>query len=458
MNLLKRNITVAAAVLLALPLMAGDVAGKVHLKGQLIGMGTRTVTMAYDGASSMLGSSRNITLHLDAEGRFDTVIAIKSPAYYTISRNTLYLSPGDDLTVSITSRNQDATFAGRGAEANEYMKHRLFPHAGSYMNGGMNVKDDFAATRHLIDSLADLRRGQLAALPHVSEEFKQLEGARIDADVLNSYAYYPTYANIQAQIRKEPRLAIRRQQVDSFYTALADDMRPLVERINREQLLDVAVVRSVLATLQTDKGMKSWREGITFTPRACELIQCAMHVDKLRGHLDANALAEAGEYARQVSDKEFADELLLRVEQAGKLLKGPAIDFALTNAEGDTLRLSHFKGKVIYLDFWATWCGPCVKESPHFEALAQAFAGRDVVFIPISIDNNRKTWSNYLASHPKKLAQYHSVDNAIRSGWAIQYIPRFVLIDKDFNIVEAYAPRPSEEKAKAMLEDLLKEK
>ena len=100
--------------------------GQVHLKGKLQNMPGRTVTMSYDGASSIVGNSRYITLHLDAEGCFHTVISLNKPAYYNISRNTVYLTPGDELTMKITQRNKDAEFLGKGAEANNYLKERLF--------------------------------------------------------------------------------------------------------------------------------------------------------------------------------------------------------------------------------------------------------------------------------------------------------------------------------------------
>ena len=87
----------------------------VHLKGQLTDMGTVDVPMRYDGASSLLGNSRDILLHTDSAGYFDTIVTIKEPAYYSICRNTLYLTPGDDLTLKITQSNQEAEFQGIGA-------------------------------------------------------------------------------------------------------------------------------------------------------------------------------------------------------------------------------------------------------------------------------------------------------------------------------------------------------
>lgn len=166
----------------------------VHLKGQLLDMGTTEVPMRYDGAASLVGDSRNIMLRTDAEGRFDTVVTVTEPTYYTISRNTLYLTPGDDLTLRITQDNREATFSGQGAEVNTYLKDRLFPKGGSFLEGGSNLRADFAQTKALVDSLAAVRRARLDTLSGASDEFKRLEGARITADVVNSYLSYPSYA------------------------------------------------------------------------------------------------------------------------------------------------------------------------------------------------------------------------------------------------------------------------
>lgn len=66
-----------------------------------------------------------------------------------------------------------------------------------------------------------------------------------------------------------------------------------------------------------------------------------------------------------------------------------------------------------------------------------------------------KPWLRYLDGHKKELTQYHSNDVALKESWAIMYIPRFILIDKDFNIVNAYAPRPSSEEIGTLIDSVL---
>lgn len=450
-------IVIAISILCSTLAARADNDGKVHLKGQLIGMGTTNVNMQYDGAAAIVGDSRDLTLHTDKDGCFDTTFILKQPTYYNISRNTLYLSPGDDLTVRITTNNKEATFTGRGAAANEYMKYRLFPKSGSYIEGGSNLRADFAQTKALIDSLATLRRGELAALKGVSNQFKQLEGARITADVLNSYISYITYATwLRGEKKTQEQLT---EEIQTFYKNLTAYANPLYKLLAKDELMDVAVVRSVMGYIVQPENdtFKAWGEGVNLSPRISEMYQAAAKVGILRGRTDRNTIDSIQVFADNLTNKEFAVELQAKIKQAQKLAKGsPAIDITFADVEGNTHRLSEFKGKILYLDFWATWCGPCKQESPYFEKLSKEYAGKDIVFIPISTDTNHKAWLNYLNAHAKELKQYNCVDPKLHSEWAIFYIPRFVLIGKDFNIVDAYAPRPSEAAAKTLIDSLLK--
>lgn len=441
------------AAVLPLALTAAD-AGTVRLRGQLVGLGRGTVTMAYDGAASMIGSTRDIVLRTDAQGRFDTTLAVARPTYYNICRNTLYLSPGDDLTVRITQSNSEAVFSGRGAQANRYMKDRLFPKAGSYINGGSNLRHDFAHTRLLIDSLAALRRHQLDTLTGVSAEFKALESARIDADVINSYVMFPQYAGLIYNGRAKTE-NVKPQE---FYPMLTPLVRPLFSRITADSLLDVAAVRRVVDYVVNPEmpAIKQWAEGLAITPRMRELYRAADMAYRLRQNADSATLQQAQLLADNLHERDFAAELKAKISQDGKLSPGqPAIDFTFADKDGVSHSLSRYRGKVIYIDFWATWCGPCIKEAPAFEALAKEFEGQDAVFLSVSTDQTRDVWLRYLQSHNKQGLQVHSADDRLHTGWAIYYIPRFVLIDKHFRIADAYAPRPSQPEARTLLQHLL---
>lgn len=426
----------------------------VHLKGQLIDMGTQNVRMRFNGAASMLGDSRDILLQTDSAGVFDTIFVLKEPAYFNISRNTLYLTPGDDMTIKVTQSNKDAEFSGKGAEANNYMKFRLFPKGGSYLESGDNIREDFSATKALIDSLAAVRLQELNALKDVSDEFKKLETARIKADVINSFTSYASYSRMFEGVKTEEEMQTKWNE---FSATLTPDIAPLYKEVIDEDLLDVAVVRDVLSYLEDSTLTALWFKDITVPDRTTELYATAAIVGNLRNDASAETIDKAKAYLETMKNEDFKTELDNKIAQASKLLPGqPALDFEMTDKEGNVKRLSDFKGKVIYIDLWATWCGPCIQESPAFEALGKKYAGKDIVFLPISKDSTTKPWLSYLNAHKKELTQYHSNDVALNDDWAIMYIPRFILIDRDFKIINAYAPRPSSEEISSVIDAALK--
>lgn len=440
---------------LVLPLFAGcadTTPTTFRIHGQLKDMGRQEVIMRYDGAASLVGDSRNIILHTDTAGKFDTILPLKQPEYYSISRNTLWLTPGDDLEVYITQNNREAQFKGKGAKANEYMKYRLFPKGGSYLEGGSNLKESFEATRTLIGELAAEREKQLDALTGVSADFKALERARIYADVINSYLCYSSYNRAYADKSAQEI----REAEKEYLSTVMPEMQEKAKYLNDERYLNVAVVRDVLF----------YREDSLYAPifnayrpgdRCRELYESYGKVSALRHHPTQQLVDSLQRYISTMTQQDFAVELTQKVQQAARLLPGqPAPDFVMTDTAGNRKMLSDFKGKPIYIDLWATWCGPCIQESPAFTALSTEYP--QIQFLQISRDEQRQSWLNYVSHKNSPLTQYNSVDLQLVEGWQLFYIPRFILIDKDQVIVDAYAPRPSSEEIRKVLDKLTQEK
>lgn len=441
-------------VLLCCSTVSASSENKVRLKGRLIEMGATSVPMRYDGAEAMLGDSRDMVIETDAEGNFDMTFELSRPAYYNISRNTLYLSPGDHLTLTITQNNEEAVFEGQGAEVNRYMRHRLFPHGGSFLEGGSNMKADFASTRTMIDSLATARLAELDAVQYATPEFKRLETARVKADILNSYMSYASYFSY----RPEGKDADIRSLNKEIIAQCADEARNILNTLNADELLNVNVVRSVLSVV-TQSPYAAWTEGITFSPRIRELYQAAGYANKLRYGVTVEEYDSLQHVIASLPSQDFRHELELKLQGASRLMPGnPAFDFGMTDLSGTTHRLSDLKGKLLYVDLWATWCGPCCQESPYFEELAKKFEGEDILFVPVSMDTNRKAWTTYVTGHKKELFQYNSIDNELTRNWKVNGIPRFLIIDRDFRIVDAYAPRPSQKETGDLLRSLLQKK
>jgi peroxiredoxin len=142
------------------------------------------------------------------------------------------------------------------------------------------------------------------------------------------------------------------------------------------------------------------------------------------------------------------------------LLGKPAPDFKLENLEGGQTSLSDFKGKVVYLDIWATWCRPCLEEMKKGKKLKEAFVdNKDVVFLYVSIDKEADKWRNYVKSNSVlgfHLISREGAEEKLLERYDVPYIPRFVLIDKQGNIVQYEAKAPSDASIEADIKALLK--
>jgi thiol-disulfide isomerase/thioredoxin len=109
--------------------------------------------------------------------------------------------------------------------------------------------------------------------------------------------------------------------------------------------------------------------------------------------------------------------------------------------------IGKYNGKVIYIDFWATWCGPCRQEIPHSKILSSHFEGQGVVFLYLCCQSDKKNWENTIKSEQMTGDQYLlSTDeyNILSKLFNIRGIPTYVLIDKKGNIIEKNASRPSD--------------
>ncbi len=128
-------------------------------------------------------------------------------------------------------------------------------------------------------------------------------------------------------------------------------------------------------------------------------------------------------------------------QKASRMRAGmPAPDFVLENLEGEAVRLSQFKGKVVYLDFWATWCRPCIEKIQLLQQFEPKFQEEEVVFIHISLDRTPAQWR---ATIEKKQLQgrhlfFDPTRSTITKDYDIVSVPKFFLITKEGNF--AYTP------------------
>lgn len=124
-----------------------------------------------------------------------------------------------------------------------------------------------------------------------------------------------------------------------------------------------------------------------------------------------------------------------------------APDFKYLDINGKEVSLSDLKGNLVYIDIWATWCGPCREELPHLQKLEEFFKGTKVRFVSISTDKDKAKWEQMVKDEKMGGIQLHTGgDEAFTNAFRVKGIPHFILIDTEGKILEANMSRPSDPK------------
>jgi thiol-disulfide isomerase/thioredoxin len=110
------------------------------------------------------------------------------------------------------------------------------------------------------------------------------------------------------------------------------------------------------------------------------------------------------------------------------MLNRPAKDFSLPDLKGDTIRLSELKGKVVFLNFWATWCGPCKREIPYLNIIYEKYRNNpNILFYGIT-DEDKDKVEDFLK---KKEHKFHILLGNIKELYDVYGVPTNILIDKN---------------------------
>ena len=130
-----------------------------------------------------------------------------------------------------------------------------------------------------------------------------------------------------------------------------------------------------------------------------------------------------------------------------------AIDFNYPDIDENEFSLASFKGNLVYVDVWATWCGPCKAEIPSLQKLEKDYHGKDITFISVSVDTDKEAWEKMVADKELGGVQLWADGwSKITKDYAIFGIPRFMLFDAEGNVISTNAPRPSSEEIRELIE------
>ena len=167
------------------------------------------------------------------------------------------------------------------------------------------------------------------------------------------------------------------------------------------------------------------------------------------------------EIKKQIEDQYLRIETQHKFQVAqNKLNNTVSPNFSFINYKGGQSTLEDFKGKYIYIDIWATWCAPCIREIPYLKKIEELYQGKNIAFLSISSDqySDIEKWKKMIATKSMsgvQLLEDNRVDTAFSTYFNVNTIPRFILIDPKGVIIDSNTLRPSDPLLIGKLDGLL---
>lgn len=373
----------------------------------------------------------------------------------------MYLRDGFDLHLTLNTKTFDETvqWKGTGASENNYLAKRLLleEYTESMGNIWTFVKRDETGYLRYCDSMhamsTELLNRHRTGM-HV--DFANTESVKFD---IVRRSRWHEYESMHGYIRGIKDFKVSKSFPDAF--AGLD--------LNMESLCGVWEYEDLLSSYLSKKTVEDSSKDF-YTDYLLNL-ESAISSIKIRQTLAYSFGTRWLQYAknmdtcylllaRHMTDPVKIKEVTDKYERIKKLKKGmPAHGFAFADKNGSSHSLESLKGRLVYIDVWATWCGPCREENPFWEKLQDSLAGTELAFVSICVWDKKPNWLAYLEKkQPKGLHLFvENQQDRFLSDYVIQGVPTYILIDKSGNIISANAKRPSGPDTLSYLRSLISE-
>ena len=411
------------------------------------------------------------TIKLDADSRFAVNVPLAKPALMSLQAHRksgfFYVAPGDSIKAVITDP------ADRGVITFEGSKHKInayLPEVNRIISGVYgNAKSIFTAEKEQflakMDSVKKAALGLMDSMQINNPEVRALESKRIDYAILDYTSQYPQ----MNKYFKGEEYVFNAQDFDfmtTFNPNAGEDLmfQPYVsvvrsyisnkmnESVSPEvysELKDEERIAKVFAIIDANITDKSVNDYIKY-----------LELDETLKYGDFVAATNAvNEYVATCQNETLKS--IVKSTYDKRMLLAPGVKgfaFELTDIDGKTFKLEDLAGGLVYIDFWATWCGPCRRELPSLIQLEKDYHGKKVHFVSISLDHDKAAWEKFVPANNLKGVQLHADgdwQSAVATNYQIAGVPTFFLLDGNGVIIAPNAPRPSDPSIRTLLDENL---
>jgi peroxiredoxin len=414
--------------------------------------------------SQIDNSVERFDLELDENNAFSIAFDLSDVTIGQIvsgrTRLPLFLEPGYDLTLTADGSKlaESLVFAGKGSVENNFLlaynRDELSKTDGRMFHALVKdvAPEDIASFLDELFAKREAHYEQAKSELAFSKSFDLFTRGQLKYEKLNILMEYPmVYQN-------QNRLAERVVLPEGYYdfldaSDLFDDSYLISDQYGRfvDGYMNYYYQNKYdAAASDLSRNQALFQIAGEVLPRQTAFFQQGKIVNSA---LNRSAFTEAEAlyltYKELNPDQKFAEVVDATYEVVASLSPGqPAPDFTLTDINGNEVSLSDFKGSVVYLDFWASWCGPCIQQVPHAKEMKKRMAAYydsgDLVSLYVSVDTDGQAWKDGIAKHGIEGVHVWAEgwDSASRL-YNVSGVPTYYIIGRDGKIFDNRPPRPS---------------
>ena len=391
----------------------------------------------------------SLSLQLDK----DLILNVKSEQ----GHNYIYLKPGEHLKMGpAESARLGFKVLGEHSEENKYLAEFQKIKHEQMEEFVVNIESFAQLSAKEYSNEIDLINKELIELvaniqvdTSVSDYFKSAMQHRLTAVVTNDLSYYGGfYLNAKNEYPAIPddyyKLFLSTNIMDEAYLIFHEGRETIKFYPSKDPLFRDFDSSSDYFKFLLNKADSVYGSSLTGEYFAYDQVYSMINylsIDEVMPFVTAFKSSTKNKYLIERLDKKINPWLELA---SGK----QAPDFKARTADKKEVSLSDLKGKKVYIDIWATWCGPCLAEIPYLKEIEKEMADKNIEFVSVSIDEGRDrgNWEEYIQRNELtglQLFANGAWKSDVVEGYNITSIPRFLLIDEEGLIINSTAPRPS---------------
>lgn len=407
----------------------------------------------------------HVTLSNQMQMTFDTIynvqggsVSIDLPDGPTILefnvanlKDYIFAEPGQNIGVSVTNEGE-IVIDGGNPEAQKLINEVSQKLSEANGKNGLPKIGKYEPTEFL-DAVSTKYEEVEALISNSSvssEQLKKWLNSRVAASKMVDYANYPQFYNYyhdtDPPATEEITSAIENFDFNNKELYYFDEMKTAAEAIimNDVNFYDSPSISAYYSSIYSniDKYVTQ--------PEIKEMLQYKILVDKITNSGGIDGMKEEIlAFIDQVKAPHRKSAIQSMLNEWAHLEAGkPAPDFPAYTRDGKEVKLSDLQGKNVYIDVWATWCGPCIREIPSLKEMEEKYHDENIEFVSVSIDrlSDKEKWSKFIDEKELKGLQIFAPNDwrsEIATSYNIKGIPRFIMVDDEGKIVSASAPRPS---------------